>query len=668
MKLQRRWRLSSGCLLLAVAGALVADGAALRPKCMEVLPLGNVRAEGWLLRQLEKQRDGLTGHAEELYADIGKSRWLPGNPKGDGWERGPYYAKGLVALAFTLDDAVLKERAKKWVDAILASQRANGDFGPKEDNWWPNMIVLHLLRDWAAATGDARVELFMRRYFAYQLKRLPEKDLYSEDCWAASRAGDELEVIFWLVDRTGDESLLETARLLCSQATDWTSYYYANETAHQKTGYRRHIVNFMQGLRFPILRTRLMDNGIDRGVYSVAFGPDGWPMRRHGRVDRMINGSEPLSGLSASEGTELCAIAERILSCREIVSVTGDAYVADDMESAAFNSLPTAISADGCGVRYYSLLNQTFCTLDRPLGFASNPEGGSNTPGPDSGYGCCRSNYHFAWPKFTQSLWMRREGGLAAVAYAPNTVKTDVATIRSYGLYPFGDTFELEIVAAKGGSWPLFVRIPVWGVGVKVHVNGVAEKRVLNGVFHRIEREWKAGDRVSLSLGALPRAVFAVNGSVAIRRGALVYSMPIAAETRAVDNLRTGSAKTKWATREYRPSEAWNRALVLEKTHAHDDWVAAEFKPAAGWSDDPFAEGARPCTLRIGAGVTSAGDWGRQMSASNVCSRAVEPPASPLASGDVGGVGTLELVPMGSTQLRITLFPWIGKTQTEGRK
>ena len=116
------------CGVVTCAVVLAAEGAALKPKCMDVLPLGQVRAEGWLLKQLEKQREGLTGHAEELYDDIGKSRWICDNPKGDGWERGPYYAKGLVALALTLDDAELRSRAKKWVDAILASQRADGDF------------------------------------------------------------------------------------------------------------------------------------------------------------------------------------------------------------------------------------------------------------------------------------------------------------------------------------------------------------------------------------------------------------------------------------------------------------------------------------------------------------------------------------------------------------
>ena len=139
-----------GCLALGLVVQVAADGV--QPVAMDVLPLGSVRPDGFLLERLKRQAEGLTGHAEELYADIGKSDWLTGGNRGGqfAWERGPYYAKGLVALALVLDDAVLTARAKRWVDAVIASQREDGDFGPKMRNWWANMIALSMLRDWAA--------------------------------------------------------------------------------------------------------------------------------------------------------------------------------------------------------------------------------------------------------------------------------------------------------------------------------------------------------------------------------------------------------------------------------------------------------------------------------------------------------------------------------------
>ena len=76
------------------------------------LPLGAVKARGWLENQLLLQRDNLTGNMS-LFNDYNEetSAWL-GAPNGENWERGPYYLRGLVALAYTLDDDGLKAEAR----------------------------------------------------------------------------------------------------------------------------------------------------------------------------------------------------------------------------------------------------------------------------------------------------------------------------------------------------------------------------------------------------------------------------------------------------------------------------------------------------------------------------------------------------------------------------
>jgi len=124
------------------------------------LPIGVVKADGWLLNQLELQKDGLTGFAETLYSgagDLGSgSDWLGGT--GDSWERAPYYTKGMVALAYTLGDATLITKVSKWINWSINSQQANGFFGPsKNTDWWARMPMLYAIRDFYEATNDARI-------------------------------------------------------------------------------------------------------------------------------------------------------------------------------------------------------------------------------------------------------------------------------------------------------------------------------------------------------------------------------------------------------------------------------------------------------------------------------------------------------------------------------
>ena len=92
-------------LLLATAAATAAapyanNRAPLREKPFVKLPLGAIRAEGWLRDQLQRQADGLTGHLDSVYPEVMGPRngWLGGD--GDQWERGPYWIDGLLPLAW----------------------------------------------------------------------------------------------------------------------------------------------------------------------------------------------------------------------------------------------------------------------------------------------------------------------------------------------------------------------------------------------------------------------------------------------------------------------------------------------------------------------------------------------------------------------------------------
>ncbi len=633
-------------LACSVAGANVQEPA---EPAMEVLPLGSVRPTDWLVEQLMKQADGLTGHAEKLYDDIGKSDWLTGANVGKefAWERGPYYAKGLVSLALVLDDANLKAKARKWVDAILNSQRADGDFGPKKRNWWANMIALWLLRDWCEATDDARVVPFLERYFAFQREAFAAYPLAAESKWAVARAGDELDVVLWLYRRTRKAEWLDFARTVSAQSADWATYYWrgGDPAGPNANGCRSHIVNFMQGLKTPALQSLLDGDVRKRGAYAAAFAPDGWAMRLYGRPDRMVNGSEPLSDRSASGGTELCAIAERILSCQTVLAATGELTAADDLEIVAYNSLPATLAKDGRGMRYYCLLNQPSCE-DKPLLFANNgarsgtDRNGAICPGPHAGFGCCRSNFHFAWPKFVQSMWMRRGGGLAAVAYGPCRVTAEVGgrtvTLAMSTGYPFDGKVEIRVLAG-GGRFPIFARVPRW--------SGLPDA----GQFRTFERDWQPGETIELDFPLATRLSFWERDAVAVMRGPLLFALRMPAEEKAVPRYpvpfenRWIEGETEFPRKEIRPTAAWNYALLLNKD-----------RTLAGATVED--EGDEGMFIRARAVKTDFGGWGYMRDVTT--GRAVDPPPSPVP--DEGGrAETVMLVPMGLTEIRITLFPWL---------
>ena len=54
-------------ILTAILAALISAQAFGQYK---ELPLGSIKADGWLLEQLQRQANGLTGHLDEIYSEV----------------------------------------------------------------------------------------------------------------------------------------------------------------------------------------------------------------------------------------------------------------------------------------------------------------------------------------------------------------------------------------------------------------------------------------------------------------------------------------------------------------------------------------------------------------------------------------------------------------------
>lgn len=623
----------------------------LRPSAMYPLPLGAIKPRGWLRRQLQIQAEGLTGHLDEFWPDVGpNSGWLGGT--GESWERGPYFVDGLVPLAYLLDDANLIAKAKRWIEWTLVNQRPDGGIGPRKNtDWWPNMVMLKALAQYHEATGDDRVITAMERYFQHHLKLADERPLKQ---WAIYRWGDELLSVLWLYNRTGEGRLLELAHKLKAQGFDWNRHFqefeYRAKVTKEQLGAKptgsmsAHGVNNSMAMKTPALWWLVSGDEADRkAVFTMFEQLDTYHLLPNG----MHSADEHYAGTNPSQGVELCAVVEAMFSLQHLIAVLGDAGFGDRLERITFNALPATFSADMWAHQYDQQPNQVLCSI-HPRDWTTNgPE--SNIFGLEPNFGCCTANMHQGWPKFVGSMWMATaDGGLAAVAYSPcelNTVVKGGTRVRivEETEYPFEGHIRFTIDTSEPVSFPLLVRIPGWAQGARIRVNGEPYKSVRAGAFHAITRRWKRGDRVVLTLPLMVRLSRWYRDSVAVERGPLVFSLKIGEDWRKLERGIKKPAPPPAADWEVHPTSPWNYALALDPVNPARLIRVIE-RPVAQW---PFSARGAPVELRV---------RGRRLSGWELVNGSAGPlPQSPVKSA--GPEETITLIPYGSAKLRITAFP-----------
>jgi hypothetical protein len=135
--------LPAGRLLLSAGTPVPAAGqspairnrAPLAPNAFYFLPQGSIHPSGWLRDQLRIQANGLSGHLDEAWTDVGpNSGWLGGT--GESWEQGPYFLDGLVPLAYLLDDTTLKLKAQRFIDWTREHQATSRMIVPSSNDDW----------------------------------------------------------------------------------------------------------------------------------------------------------------------------------------------------------------------------------------------------------------------------------------------------------------------------------------------------------------------------------------------------------------------------------------------------------------------------------------------------------------------------------------------------
>jgi hypothetical protein len=631
------------------AGALyLGNRPPLAPSPAMKLPPGAIAPRGWLRHQLELDAAGLVGRMPEIsrYLTYEGNGWV-GPASNEGWEEMPYWLRGYGDLGYALKDEKIIAAARRWIDGILANQRPDGYFGPLRlmtaekgaADLWPHMLVLDALHSYHEFTGDERVPKFILGYFQWQNAQPLQSYKVG---WGALRWADNMAIIYWLYNKTGEPWLLDLARKIHENSVDYT------------TGIPNwHNVNLAQGIREPA------EYGMQAGEPRFL---DATELNYRKIMDAW--GQFPGGGFAGDEnirkayrdprqGFETCGYVEFMRTFEMMTRISGRPLWSDRCEEIAFNSLPAALTPDHKALHYVTCANSIqLDNAKKGAQFQNQFAMLAYKPGLYD-YRCCPHNYGMGWSHYAGELWLATaDMGLCASLYAASDVSARVAdgtaiTIAEETDYPFGDTVTLTVSTPKPVVFPLYLRVPRWCGNASLKINAQpADVEAGPSSYIVVRRAWKSGDRVTLHLPmriavrTWPKQMNAAS----VDYGPLTFSLKIG------EQWQRFAGTDDWPEFEVFPTSPWNYGLVLD---AQDPAGSLEVVRKPGpLAANPFTHDGAP--LSISARARKIPAW--KADSDHVVGVLQQ---GPIRSEEP--LETVTLIPMGAARLRITSFPVIGE-------
>lgn len=610
--------------------------------------IADITPEGWILEMLERQKDGLTSHPEAMAYPYNSCLWA-GDLKRDSDDRGAnwwryeqtaYYLDGLTRLGYLLDDEALLSVWKENIDYVLGHplparhdsliDRGEGRLGPDSGSMaWPFAVFFRAMKAGYEATGDERIPAALEKNYLS----------YSVDELGSGRGPVNVEGILWTYSLTGNRELLDLAEEVWNAGNgDLTQ-----EACLDDSAFHIHGVTMNEMMKIPMLLYAYTGKP---EYLDAALKADAKMEGPNMLVDGVNSSTEHLAGNDPLASHETCDITDYGWTMGYYLTTTGDSEWADRMEKSVFNAGMGAITKDFKAMQYFSCPNQFIAT--------GNSDHNAFKRGltwmayrPIHETECCIGNVHRFLPNYVSRMWLKdRNGFPVAALYGPSSVVYqlgDGTTVRieEETSYPFSDKIDFRFTFYRDGretrkpvSMDFTYRVPGWC-------------KTMEPGFVTESREWKSGDVFSVEF---PMDIEVVDNPVegkSIVRGPLVYSYAIPVncveDTAVYENLAGKvSANPDFKSWSMTPAGKWNYALV------EDLLDEAKFVPS---SSDGFPFDLESVPGKIRVPVVSVEGWeldeGRYT------------PALPdrVVLRDSTEVVSIELVPYGSTTLRITIFP-----------
>jgi DUF1680 family protein len=213
---------------------------------------------------------------------------------------------------------------------------------------------------------------------------------------------------------------------------------------------------------------------------------------------------------------ETCVTATWIKLSQQLLRLTGEAKYADAIEQTFYNALLGSMNQDGSDWAKYTPLS------------GQRLDGGEQC---SMGLNCCVASGPRGLFTIPLTTVMSGKDGLQVNFYAAGTYtlqtpgKQNVEIVQETD-YPVSGKIRIIVQLAKSENMSLKVRIPQWSKESALSVNGEPFTDITSGSYASIQRTWKSGDQVELSLDMRGRVITLGEfpESMAILRGPVLLS------------------------------------------------------------------------------------------------------------------------------------------------
>lgn len=544
----------------------------------EVLPLGEIKAEGWIKSQM--LRDISSGYIS-VYDEIQptlktnafgpkktrnfqldtdgnwiatKSTWWPGEHEG-------YFADLVVRNAFLTGYQPWIDKSRSIIDNVIDNQEKNGYIGIYEkghrlDNLkngngelWTQSRILGAILAYYEFTGEKKYLDAVKRAVDYTISRY-EKSGKSYFQQPDPKGGglthglmfvDILESLYRL---TNDKHYINFAFWLYK---DYSMAKPELRMVDNQLGnlldkermFQEHAVHVVEHFRVPFwLSMHTDDPKYDKAVKNIFYKLKK-SLTPTGAIVTDTKYRESVAGNYGSPYLpyEYCTITELEISLCSAFQKFGDPSLGDEIEKVAFNAGQAARFPNGKAIAY--------CSSDSQFRAIKN-DNHRNQYGAVHPAACCELNAAKLMPYYISNMWLKSkdEKSLVAFLYGPSEVNTLVngtkVKISEQTEYPFSGKVNFDIEPSSPKEFDIVLRIPSWSKKTKVIASGAKIKKE-NG-FITISKKWNKNDKVEITFEDDIEVKRFMNNDLYVKKGALIYALKIDEKKKATETFEEGIA------------------------------------------------------------------------------------------------------------------------------